>query len=58
MLTAAQCLAKADEMEARARASTDEYARKSYLDTAQQWRHVAVMAGRAETWAATYDPPA
>jgi hypothetical protein len=57
MLSAAQCLAKADEMEARARAITDKYVRNSYLETAKQWREVAAMAEWQETWPATHDAP-
>jgi hypothetical protein len=55
MMTAAQCLEKADEMDVRAHASSDEWTRNSYIETAKQWRQVSSMARQQDTWAETYD---
>ena len=51
MLTALQCLAKADEMDALALACTVPGGRVSYTETAVHWRKAAILAREQEAWA-------
>lgn len=51
MMTAAECLVKADENDALARDCPDGFAREAYLNTADGWRRTALLARQQEAWA-------
>jgi hypothetical protein len=50
MKTAAECLAKADELDALARNCPDGAARKGYLSAAEGWRRTALLARHQDAW--------
>jgi hypothetical protein len=54
MKTAADCLAKADEIDALARDCQDGFARDAYLSAADGWRRTALLARHQEAWAAAH----
>jgi len=54
MRTAAQCLARAEENDALAKASPDGIMRDSYRCTADGWRRTALLARQQEVWAAAH----
>jgi len=54
MKTAAECLAKADELDALARDCPDRFARDAYLNTADGWRRTSLLARHQEAWAAAH----
>jgi hypothetical protein len=51
MKNAAECLAKAEELAARARDCPDGVARDGYLAAADGWRRTALLARQQEVWA-------
>ena len=55
MMTAVQCLAKADEMDQRAAASADAEARGGYKAIALHWRQAATLARHQEAWANAHE---
>ena len=54
MKTAVECLAKAEEHEALARACPDGIIRDAYLSTADGWRRTALLARHQEAWTAAH----
>jgi hypothetical protein len=52
MLTSAECLAKAHEMDDLASQSAHQRDRETYSQTADGWRKVAQLAGQQEVWEA------
>jgi hypothetical protein len=52
MLTSLDCLAKADEMAARALTCVKQMDREGYADIALGWRRVAAIAGEQERYEA------
>ena len=50
MMTATQCLAKADEMDERATTCGDREATCAFKAIALHWRHAAVLARQQEAW--------
>jgi hypothetical protein len=51
MKTAAECLAKATELDAMARDCPDGIARDGYFSAADGWRKTALLARHQEAWA-------
>lgn len=56
MKTAAECLAKADELAARAQGCPDDVAREGFLSAAEGWRRTALLARHQEVWEAAIPP--
>jgi len=50
MKTAAECLAKAADLVELARTCGDEISRVAYLDAADGWRRIALLARQQEVW--------
>lgn len=53
-MTAAECLAKADEMDKRSVASGDTEARRANKAIALHWRQAATLARQQEDWASAH----
>ncbi len=56
MMTAAECLAKAAELDAMARNCPDEHDREGFARTARGWRSNAIVARHQEAWQALHGP--
>ena len=56
MLSSDECLAKARQLDERARKCVRKSDRDSYVETANGWRYSAAMALHQETWAALIPP--
>jgi hypothetical protein len=53
MLTALECMAKAEELDALAGACPEGAVRHSYYQTADGWRRAAILARQQEVWDAS-----
>jgi hypothetical protein len=54
MRSALECLAEADRLEETARQCADPRAREAILETANEWRRVAMLAREQEAWEALH----
>lgn len=52
MLSSRECLEQADILEERARHCADEKGQAAFLETAQGWRNIALLACQQEAWEA------
>ena len=54
MLSAAECLAKADRLQRIALLCPTQALQDDYLNMALRWRHLAALADRQEAWEAIH----
>jgi hypothetical protein len=54
MLSSAQCLAKADQLDSLALSCPGQPERDAFADTAAGWRRTAIMARQQDEWHALH----